>query len=373
MKPRERIFSALHLEEPDRVPMFELIVNAIVADEIVGQRYPAVATNPPGTEALKLGREKMIKGAVKGHILCYRKLKIDMLSVFPSPPIQFQPKFKDENTIIDEWGTTFQYTPEADQAFVVDNPIKKPEDLEGYVFPDPLAEGRLDVPALAVKMAGDMAVSSWLHGLSEFTIANLMGFKGFSTFLYMYPNLLVKILDELTYFITELGKALIDVGVEVIWFGNDTAYNSGPFMSPEVHRKYFIPRLTKIVDVLHKKGALVIQHSCGNTYSLIEDWLSTGVDALHPFEPRAGMDIAFAKQKYGHRVCIMGNIDVSYTLPFGDPSDVEREVKERITALAPGGGYILTSSNSISKAISPKNAISMFNAGLKYGSYSHIR
>jgi len=373
MKPRERVFSALYLEEPDRVPMWEAAVNATVAEKIVGRKYPPIQANPPWPETFKIDRDKMVKLSVEGHILCYKKLHFDILSIFPSPPKDFKPTLPKENVIIDEWGATYRYIPETDQAFVIDHPIKAPEDLEKYYFPDPNADGRTDIPEIAVKMAEkeDLAVSCWLPGLCEFTVANLMGLRSFALFLHKYPNLLEKILNSLTIFIIKLGKALIDVGVEVLWFGNDTANRNGPFLPPRLHKKFFVPRLKKSVDSFHRKGAKVIQHSDGKVDMLMEDWLFIGVDAIHPFEPQAEMDIAQIKRSYGDKVCIMGNIDVSHTLPFGSKDDVRNEVIEKIKACAPNGGYVLTSSNSIFKAIPVENVMTMVKTCLSYGIYPH--
>lgn len=371
MKPRERIFSAFYLEEPDRVPIFELAVNAIVAEKIVGRKYPPIQANPPWPETFEMDRDEMVKSSVRGHILCYKKLHFDMLSVFPSPPIDFKPILPEENVIIDEWGVAYRYVPETDQAFVIDYPIKVPEDVEKFSIPDPNADGRTDVPELALKMARkeDLAVSCWLPGLCEFTVANLMGLRSFAFFLHKSPNLLERILDPLTIFIAELGKAIIDAGVEILWFGNDTANRNGPFLPPHLHKKFFVPRLKKIVDTFHKKGAKVIMHSCGEVNPLMEDFLSIGVDAVHPLEPQAGMDIAQIKRSYGDKVCIMGNIDVSHTLPFGSEDDVKNEVIEKIKSCAPSGGYVLTSSNSIFKAIPVQNVMAMVKTCLSHGIY----
>ena len=112
-------------------------------------------------------------------------------------------------------------------------------------------------------------------------------------------------------------------------------------------------------------------HSCGKVDLLIEDWLSIGVNAIHPLEPQAGMDIAQVKRSYGDKVCIMGNVDVSHTLPFGSEDDVRNEVIEKIKACAPNGGYVLTSSNSIFKAIPVQNILTAVQTGFAYGSYPH--
>jgi uroporphyrinogen-III decarboxylase len=54
---------------------------------------------------------------------------------------------------------------------------------------------------------------------------------------------------------------------------------------------------------------------------------------------------------YGHRWCIIGNIDSSRTLPYGTPADVAAEVREAIDTAAPGGGYILASDHSLHDGI----------------------
>ena len=49
--------------------------------------------------------------------------------------------------------------------------------------------------------------------------------------------------------------------------------------------------------------------------------------------------------------------------------EVEAEVKQRIQKLAPGGGYILASANSITEFCKPENVFAMAEAKNKYGWY----
>jgi len=44
-------------------------------------------------------------------------------------------------------------------------------------------------------------------------------------------------------------------------------------------------------------------------------------------------------------------------------------VKETIAAAAPGGGYVISSSNSIHPGCKPENYIAMVKAARKYGDY----
>jgi uroporphyrinogen-III decarboxylase len=53
------------------------------------------------------------------------------------------------------------------------------------------------------------------------------------------------------------------------------------------------------------------------------------------------MSPAHLKHAYGDRLCFWGTIDEQYTLPFGSPADVRREVRQRIETVGAGGGLIL--------------------------------
>jgi uroporphyrinogen decarboxylase len=81
------------------------------------------------------------------------------------------------------------------------------------------------------------------------------------------------------------------------------------------------------------------------------------------------MDIDTLKQKYGDRVCIVGNIDLDYTLPRGTEAEVEAEVKDRIEKVGKGGGYMISSANSITDYCKLENVWAMSRAIGKYRTY----
>ena len=375
MNSKDRVIAALNLEEPDRVPMFELAINGPVMEKILGRKcFSGIGW---GAEANpKLDREKAIEKQLRDHIDCYRKLKLDMLSLFPAAPKNWKDKIRylDPSekvyVLVDEFGTSYKYSPEADQAFVVDVPIKNLDDLKNYEFPDPLAEGRTDYAEKAKKIVGDeMAISSWVPGIVEHVWTRLTGLERFVMFLYRYPAEMERFLDKMVKFVIELGKSLVDAGVDVIWYGNDTAGKNGPIISPALHRKFIVPRLKSITEALKKKGAYVINHTDGNIYPILEDLVSTGVDGIHSLEPQAGMNLKTVKERCGDKICLAGNVDVSHTLPFGSPEEVAAEVKECIRAAAPGGGYILASSNTLIKGFPVENIYTMYKTAQKYGRY----
>ncbi len=80
------------------------------------------------------------------------------------------------------------------------------------------------------------------------------------------------------------------------------------------------------------------------------------------------MDIRQMKRDYGDRLCLLGNVDLNI-LGLGTPEDVDREVRELIRDVGPGGGYIVTSGNSLASYLEPANVVALSEAVLKYGAY----
>jgi uroporphyrinogen decarboxylase len=75
------------------------------------------------------------------------------------------------------------------------------------------------------------------------------------------------------------------------------------------------------------------------------------------------------KQKYGDRFALKGNVDCAHLLTFGTLEETVRATKEVIRAAAPGGGFILSSSNSIHSKVKPENYLAMWNTVRTYGQY----
>jgi uroporphyrinogen decarboxylase len=81
------------------------------------------------------------------------------------------------------------------------------------------------------------------------------------------------------------------------------------------------------------------------------------------------MDILEVKRRYAGRLCVMGNIDLGYTLTCGTPAEVATEVRTKLHDLAPGGGYCLGSSNSVPDYVPIKNYRAMVETALELGRY----
>jgi uroporphyrinogen-III decarboxylase len=85
-------------------------------------------------------------------------------------------------------------------------------------------------------------------------------------------------------------------------------------------------------------------------------------------EPTAGMELGRVREQVGHKLALIGNLDVSYLLVKGTREEIEDAVKTAIRDAAGGGGYILSQSHTHA-AVDPTRLEWMIEAGHKYGKY----
>jgi uroporphyrinogen decarboxylase len=163
-------------------------------------------------------------------------------------------------------------------------------------------------------------------------------------------------------------RALTYPVVAGFWTADDIAYVKGPLVHPKYLRRWYFPWYKRMAQVCHARGIPFLFHSDGKLEAIMTDILDTGWNAAHPFEPKCN-DIAAVKRQYGDRLCLIGNLDLGYTLTRGTPEEVEAEVRQRIHDCAPGGGYCVASSNSVTEYVPIANYNAMRAATFKYGRY----
>lgn len=94
-----------------------------------------------------------------------------------------------------------------------------------------------------------------------------------------------------------------------------------------------------------------ILHNDGNIKEALPILVELGVTDTHLNE-KGAMDLVEIKWKYGDKICLLRNVDLN--LPGrATPEEVEAEVKELIRTVGPGGGYIITSGNSLASYLKP--------------------
>ncbi len=340
MNSVERIHAALRGEVPDRVPIFEWFVHPKVYQAILpGTTWPDFV-------------EQIGLDAMSAHFM--------FEGTFKETPIN-------EKTLVDEWGVTFGLT--AEDKAPIEGPIKNLDDARHYIPPDPNAPHRLGgLPEYVRRFKGEKAVV-WCQRAEWMWAACLRRLDNLLVDFLDNPALAREVIEISTEFAVVLARRAVRAGADVVMIGDDYAYRSGPMMSPKVYKEFLLDGLKRVVQAVKEEGAFCVKHSDGNLWPILDMILSTGVDAINPLEPVAGMDIGEVKRKYGQQVCLIGNIDCGELLSRGSIDDVVRTVKDTIRVAAPGGGYIMMSSNTIHSSVKPENYRAMVEATHRFGQY----
>jgi methylmalonyl-CoA mutase cobalamin-binding domain/chain len=149
---------------------------------------------------------------------------------------------------------------------------------------------------------------------------------------------------------------------------DDIAHNTGLLVNPKYLRQYVFPWYKKMGEICRDRGLGFIYHSDGDCTEALQDLIDCGFHGFHPIQPNC-MDIVDVKRKWGKSLCLLGNINLDSTLTLGTPEDVRAEVYERIRTIGPGGGYLVSSSNSLPDYVPLANMKALFDSTFEFGTY----
>ncbi len=343
MTSRERVIAALERRQPDRVPLFECVIDQRVMQAIL-----------PGCDYHQFSDFIGLDNASPNRSSWSRE-NVEMID-------------ERRGLFRDKWGVIRAFGPESTPA-PVEGPIKEPDDLKHYQPPDPEADDVLGpIPELVERYRGRKAVTAICRD-AFFNPAFLRGTTRFLMDMIDHPRLVHELIDVCLSYDIRATERMIAAGVDVVVFGDDYADKNSTLISPAHFREFILPGLKRCVDAAHRAGAYVVKHSDGNLMPILDMIVETGIDALNPIEPAAGMDIGLIKQRYGDRIALVGNIDCGYLLSQAPAEEVRRVTRQTIEIAAPGGGYCLSSSNSIHSSVRPENLLAMVETMRELGRY----
>lgn len=333
----ERVLRVLRRQEPDRVPHFEWVVDRKVRSAL------CPGCNSYNEFAVRMG--------------------LDAVLADPN----FSKKAVGPGQWLSEWGYVSQDT-EEEHGIEVESPIKTLEDYERYTPPDLHAPGRYASIEQTLKDFPGKAVIVHLNDV--FSLPRYwLGYENLLMAIAAEPELVTALVDLSVKVNLEMAKEIAARGVKIVYTGDDYAGNLGPLMSPKHFRKLFYPGLCRVMGGYKELGLYVIKHTDGNLWSIIDMIVDSGIDCLDPIDPQAGMDLAKVKEQYGPRIALKGNVDCAELMTFGAPDQVVEATRNALRQGAPGGGFILSSSNSIHSAVKPENYQALLLTLQKYGRY----
>lgn len=411
---RKRVIDAIHLREPDRVPvgLWGTCEGYQNLRKGLGMPYNQDPFN------YRTGSTTWTTD-VAFELDLAEKLDLDFIRIGLGPPggspgfreIKYEevpfdmgiPK-PDGAINVDEWGVIRKWTPHENGGYyemigyplfhATSAPLKEGlEMLEAFPWPNPRDESMWNdspIPGMDLR-----AYCKYVHEETPFAILAQAGKGGlfeqgkymvgyakiFSDFVES-PEFLDAMLTKLTDIEIELNKAMIDVcGEYCDWIRvspEDLASEKTAFLSLKMFERQLLPHYKRAISetkayYLKKNPAGKIQfHSCGAIAEpFMRGLISCGVDGYDSLPPKVARhsNPAAKKRQLGKEMFFYGGIDVQETLPWGKPADVRAEVRARIWEMGHGGGYLLSSSHRLEHDVPAENTLAMIDECHTYGVY----
>jgi len=358
MKPRERVMTALKRGVPDQVPWMENDIEESLQERIMG-----TTEFTPGELCKKLGMDGFgYHFPLGGEAVAGQSLQGGV----GFKESYYYPK-KVTFDFVPPWIAEMGTIPETGRAYIKRGLLTSKDSLKLFdeYLPDPDHPARYEAVAKwLAKYKGDYAVFARIRCGSASTLES-MGIMEFSYNVYDQPDFVKEVHRRFSEWSARVAEHLNQLDFDYFWVNDDLADTKAPFMSRAKYQEFLLPNQKIVAGAIKKPW---VYHSDGNLVPILDDLLTLGMNGLHPIQPSA-MDINSIKSKYGNRICLLGNIDLDYTLTLGTPEEVDKEVKERIAVAGQGGGYIITSANSLPDYCKTENVWAMSKAIQKYGKY----
>ncbi len=338
MKHRDRVLIALNHEEPDRCPM-------------------QVSFTPEFASRLEHDLGLMDEDFYNPHgggntYILERALDEDMLLTsvgWANSYYATETYSEDGETYTDEWGITWKNVAyetrfgKGHYTEMVGHPLADDQAIDSYQPPDPK---RPELFVEAERLIQEHKDEYWIVGVTVTTVFEtawaLRGYEKTLMDLALNPDFIERLFDIPFHYHLTAAKKLVEMGVDMIWTGDDVGAQNKMLISPDTWRRYFKPRMAAFISTLKSINPelKVAYHSDGLIYPIIPDLIEIGLDVLNPIQPRS-MDPEEVKKKFGDKLCFWGSMDEQHTLPFGTPADVETEVIARLRTLGKNGGLVI--------------------------------
>ncbi len=360
MNSRERTFLALDFEEPDRVPV---------------DFWMSKGFRQKLESALNMSEQEFLD--------CH---DVDLRYIdgpeYIGPPLR---KFEGGSEE-DIWGVLRKavevQTAEGAEFYkeLVESPLASAttvEEINGYGHwpsPDWFDYGRIETQCKRIREKERVAVfmGDRLNRIAQLKPAMyLRGIEDIFVDLSENPDIARAIFSNIRSFYCGYAERIFDAAkgkLDIVLMGDDFGSQNGPLVSPEMWVDFLGEGFADYVDIAKGFGIRVMHHTCGSVRRIIPLMIERGLDVLQSLQPEAAeMDPRELKSEFGKNLAFHGGISIQKTLPFGTPDDVREEVRDRVEALAAGGGYILCTSHNIQVDTPIENVKALFEAYKDYG------
>lgn len=328
-----QLLTVVHGGVPSRPVLFELFMNLPLYERVNGEKLP---------DASPLGRARFT-------VRAFHNMGYDYATLHASA-FHFAGGFETKHT----------------RSLNASAGIVDERSFEAFAWPEPEDDGADLLHDIKPFMPDGMKLMVMGPGGVLENVIELVGYETLCLMLYDAPDLAGRIFDAVGERLLRYYQlALQHDSVGLISSNDDWGFNSQPFLSPAMMRRYVFPWHRKIVETVHAAGRPVFLHSCGNLDSVMDEVIAMGYDAKHSFEDKI-LPIEQAYERWQGRIALLGGLDMDY-LCTHPQEDIYRRTMAMLERTAGRGGWAVGTGNSVPEYLPPDALFAMHRAARDFG------
>jgi MtaA/CmuA family methyltransferase len=197
--------------------------------------------------------------------------------------------------------------------------------LAGLEIPGPLKAPRMrdrikGIELLKERVGGEEIVEGWVEGPCAAS-ADLRGISTLMLDFFDDPAFVHEVFGYTLEVGLRFARGQVGAGADVIGIGDAAA----SLVDPKIYEEFVWPSEKKLVDGLHKMGARVRLHICGNTRPILKPMAHLGCDIV---DLDSAAPLAEARAAMGPDQVLLGNLDPVRGLRGGTPESVCAAIAE---------------------------------------------
>ena len=299
MTPKQRYHATIRGEPVDRVPVTPIFM--AWAAHLIGRTY----------------RDYYLDGdvLVEAQLAAARLLGTDQVSVISDPWCEAS-----------AFGMEFDYPEQGvgiPRGYLLNDPADIAKLRTCHIDASPRMRQRVEsVRNLAAAVGATHSVLGWVEGpLAEY--ADLRGVETTMLDLATDPGMYLEAAEVLIATAIDFATAQVEAGADVIGVGDAAASLIGPKMYVEL----VAPLEQRLFDAIHKAGARVKLHICGDINGIIGHIPATGADVI---DVDWMVPLAEARRLVGLEVALCGNFDPVAVLQRSTPEAIADAARQNI-------------------------------------------
>ena len=304
MTPKERYLAVTGGREPDILPRIPILMQ--FAAEYIGSNYGAFASDH--------------KVLVEANMRCAADFGLDQLSCISDPYRETA-----------GFGAEIRYHENAVPE-CVRPPLAETDDLDGLHIPDPEKAERMRDRIEAVRLYRKLddnqhSILGWVEGPGALA-ADVRGLQDFYMDLLEEPEWCGELLDICTEASRRFALAQVEAGADTIGIGDAMCSQ----VSAATYEDLILPRQKVLIEAIHKAGALVRLHICGQTRHLWPGIRSLGIDII---DVDSMVSLPEIRHALGSKIVLAGNLNPVSGICFSTPDAVREGVHRCIEEAGP--------------------------------------